>query len=404
MRGAVGIALAPDRIATVSWSRPLAPRVPGAAEWDDLRLALVELKEKLGLRRPRAFVALLPPLAQARVVELPRLGASEYARVLSRDAARYFVTGRVPQVAAGEPLESRGSPVRVLAATAPRDLSDAVVSALEASGWRVESIVPAEAAWLAAAGAGAGRGRRDRVGIVVAAGDAIEVLHVEAGRLASLRRLPVSACSADDVTAALTDLGVTVQRLSDPTTSAAVGAWDAIGPQLLPERSLVERRYRAIRLAVRRSAVALALLVAAAGLDWWGARRELAAVAARRAGIGAEVAAALARQDTLDDLLALHAGLERADREAIRWSEVLADFSDYLPRDAYLAAFRGRGDSVGLEGVAQRAAGVFTALQRAPRVAGVRADAPIRQEASPRPGAPPVERFTVTARLAEHQP
>ena len=72
--------------------------------------------------------------------------------------------------------------------------------------------------------------------------------------------------------------------------------------------------------------------------------------------------------------------------------------------DAYLAAFRGRGDSVGLEGVAQRAAGVFTALQRAPRVAGVRADAPIRQEASPRPGAPPVERFTVTARLAEHQP
>jgi hypothetical protein len=403
MRGAVGIALAPDRIATVSWSRALAPLVPDAVEWDDLQLALVELKQKLGLRRPRAFVALLPPLAQARVVELPRLTAAEYTSVLSRDAARYFVTGRIPQLAAGQPLESRGSPVRVLAAAAPRDGIDAVVGALDRAGWRVETIVPAEAAWLAAAGAGGGRGRRDGVAIVVAAGDAIEVLHVEAGRLASLRRVPVSSCSPEDVTAALTELGVTVQRLTDPTASAAVGAWDAVGPQLLPERSLVERRNRATRQAVRLSAAALALLVAAAGLDWWGARRDLAAVAARRAVIRGEVAAALARQDTVDDLLARHAGLVRADREAMRWSEVLADFSDYLPRDAHLAAFRGRGDSVGLEGVAQRAAGVFAALQRAPRVAGVRADAPIRQEGGRR-GAPPVERFAVTARLSERPP
>ncbi|PYR87654.1 MAG: hypothetical protein DMF84_31100, partial [Acidobacteria bacterium] len=95
--------------------------------------------------------------------------------------------------------------------------------------------------------------------------------------------------------------------------------------------------------------------------------------------------------------------LERADRTAIRWSEVLADFSDYLPRDAYLVAFRGRADSVGVEGLAGHAAGVFAALQHAPRVAGVRADAPIRQEA-PRPGRAPVERFAVAVRLAERAP
>ncbi len=398
MNGAVGIALAPDHIATVSWSRALAPPVLGAAEWGDLRLALVELKEKLGLRRPRAFVALLPPLARARVVELPRLTTAEYARVLSRDAARYFITGRIPQLAAGQPLEAHGSRVRLLAAAAPRDLIDAVVGALEAAGWRVESIVPGEAAWLAAAGAG--RARRDRVAIVVAADDAIEVLHVETGRLLALRRIPVASGGPDDVAAALTESGVTVQHLSDPPVSAAVGAWDAMGPQLLPERTLVARRSRATRLAGRLTAAALALFVAAAGLDWWGAQRELAAVVSRRAGIRLEVAGALAHQDTVDDLVARHADLQRADRDAIRWSEVLADFSDYLPRDAYLAAFRGRGDSVGLEGVAQRAAGVFAALQRAPRVAGVRADAPIRQEGG-RPGAPPVELFAVTARLAE---
>jgi hypothetical protein len=62
-------------------------------------------------------------------------------------------------------------------------------------------------------------------------------------------------------------------------------------------------------------------------------------------------------------------------------------------------AFRAHADSIGLEGIAQRAAGVFAALQRAPRVAGVRFDAPIRQEAG-RPGMPPVERFAISARLA----
>jgi hypothetical protein len=399
VRGAVGIALARDRIATVSWARALAPRAQGPVEWDDLRLGLVELKARLGLRNPRAFVALLPPLAQARVVELPRLSASEYARVLTRDAARYFVTGRTPQLAAGQPLDVGGSPTPVLAAAAPRDVIEAVVDAFEGAGWRIESIVPAEAAWLAAAGAA----RRGRTAILVDAGDAIEILHVAAGRLAALRRIPSPSCTTDEVAGALAESGLTVQRLNDPEASAAVGAWDASGPELLPERIHAARRQRATRLAMRLGAAALALLVASAGLDWWGARRELAAVVARRAALRGAVAAALAHQDTLDDLLARHDGLERAERSALRWSEVLADFSDYLPRDAYLAAFRGRGDSVGLEGIAQRAAGVFAALQRAPRVAGVRADAPIRQEAA-RTGAPPVERFAVTARLSEPRP
>jgi len=231
----------------------------------------------------------------------------------------------------------------------------------------------------------------------------LAVLQVEAGRLVGLRRLPATGGAPDQIAAALADEGAAVQRLADPEASAAAGAVRARGPELLPVSSLVERRQRARRVAARLAVSAALLLSVAAALDLWGMHRQLALVSARRAAIHEQVAAALARADTVESAAERHLALERADRTAIRWSEVLADFSDYLPRDAYLVAFRGRADSVGVEGLAGHAAGVFAALQHAPRVAGVRADAPIRQEA-PRPGRAPVERFAVAVRLAERAP
>ncbi len=402
MSRTIGIAVAADRIATATWSRPLTPRALGAGEWDDLRTALVELRESLALRAPRAAIALLPPLAQARLLELPPLRPAEYRRILSRDAARYFPTGDVAQVAAGEPLAARGprrsldSPPRVLAAAAASDLIEALVRTVDAAGWQLGSIVPAEVAWLQ-------RLRGEVAALVVPAGTLVAVLRVDGGVPVALRRVRRPLHEAPrvvrEVIAELECDGAAVQVLDDALSAAAAGAVSAPGPQLLPDRVVVERRRGVNRRMIQLSAAALALLLAAAGLDLWGARRELAAVASRRAAIREEVAAALARQDTLESLVARHAALERAGGAAVRWSEVLADFSDYLPRDAHLIAFRGRADSVGLEGIARRAAGVFEALRRAPRVAGVRADAPIRQEAS-QSGGPPVERFAVAARLA----
>ena len=399
MSRTIGIAVAADRIATATWSRPLTPRALGAGEWDDLRTALVELRESLALRAPRAAIALLPPLAQARLLELPPLRPAEYRRILSRDAARYFPTGDVAQVAAGEPLAARGprrSLPRVLAAVAASDLIEALVRTVEAAGWQLGSIVPAEVAWLQ-------RLRGEVAALVVPAGTLVAVLRVAGGVPVALRRVRRPLHEAPrvvrEVIAELERDGAAVQVLDDALSAAAAGAVSAPGPQLLPDRVVVERRRRVNRRVIQLSAAALALLLAAAGLDLWGARRELAAVASRRAAIREEVAAALARQDTLESLVARHAALERAGGAAVRWSEVLTDFSDYLPRDAHLIAFRGRADSVGLEGIARRAAGVFEALRRAPRVAGVRADAPIRQETS-QSGGPPVERFAVAARLA----
>ncbi len=393
----IGLALSPDRIATTAWSRSLAPWIAGAGEWEDLHAALAELRDSLKLRAPRAAIALLPPLVHSRLLEFPRLAPVEYARVLTRDAARYFPTGRVAQIAAAEP--TGGASGLVLGAAVANDLIVAVVAATQAAGWRLDTIVPAEAAWLAAAGAG----RRGRAAVVAVAGDVIAVLQVEAGRLVGLRRLPATSDAPDDIAAALGDEGAAVQRLADPEAAAAAGAVRARGPELLPVGSLVERRQRARRVAARLAMSAAVLLGIAGALDLWGMHRQLALVSARRASIRGEVAAALAREDTVQSAAERHLALERADRTAIRWSEVLADFSDYLPRDAYLVAFRGRADSVGVEGLAGRAAGVFAALQHAPRVVGVRADAPIRQEA-PRPGRAPVERFAVAVRLAERAP
>ncbi len=394
----IGLALSGDRIATTAWTHPLTPWIAGAGEWEDLQAALVELRDSRKLRAPRAAIALLPPLVHSRLLEFPRLSPEEYARVLTRDAARYFPTGRVTQIAAAEPASGRASSL-VLGAAAASDLIAAVVAATKAAGWRLDTIVPAEAAWLAAAGVP----RRGRTGVVVVMGEVLAVLQVEGGRLVGLRRLPATGDAPDRIAAGLAEEGMAVLRLADPEASAAAGAVRARGPELLPVGSLVERRQRARRVAARLAVSAAVLLGIAAALDIWGMHRQLAVVSARRAAIHEEVAAALAREDTVESAAERHLALEGADRAAIRWSEVLADFSDSLPRDAYLVAFRGRADSVGLEGLAGHAAGVFAALQHAPRVAGVRADAPIRQEA-PRPGRAPVERFAVAVRLAERAP
>jgi hypothetical protein len=401
----IGIALAADRIATTTWSRPLAPRPPGAEDWEDLRGALVELRERLApgvpgaSRSPGAAIALLPPLAQARVIELPPLRPAEYRRILTRDAARYFPTGRVAQLAAGVPLAAGRSPVPVLAATAASDLIDVIVRAVAAAGWRLDAIVPAAAAWL--------RGAPRPHGIlVVPVGATVEVWRVADGVPTALRRLPGAPQAVAALVAELAQEGEPRELVHDPLGAAAAGVVRARGPELVPDQMLAARRHRLRYTVTRLAAAAVVLLIAAAGFDWWGAERQLGAIARRRAALGGDVAVALARQDSVEHLVARHATLERAAAAGVRWSEVLADVTDSLPRDAYLIAFRGRGDSVGLEGVAQHAASVFAALARAPRVAGLRADAPIRQEVA-RGGGPPIERFAVAARLAtapERQP
>ena len=103
-------------------------------------------------------------------------------------------------------------------------------------------------------------------------------------------------------------------------------------------------------------------------------------------------------RETMEGIEARLTALAAAETGASRWSGIIAEVAEHLPSDAHLIGMRGTGDSLLLEGVAARAAGVFESLQLAPGVAGVRAAAPIRQEGQDSGAA--VERFSLGARLA----
>lgn len=129
---------------------PLTPLSRTDAEWPALVAALTELRKALPERYSRLEVALLPPLARVRRVELPKLRAAELRLVLSRNAARYFPSVREPHTAAGIAL-TRSSPTPYLMAAATTRLVEAIARAAQQSGWELATIVPAPAVFAAAA-------------------------------------------------------------------------------------------------------------------------------------------------------------------------------------------------------------------------------------------------------------
>jgi len=427
---AIGIALGADRLVAAlpaprgapgeGWVRPLGPE-------SDVAAAFGELVDRVGPRAAILHVALLPPLAEVRHLVLPRLGDDVLRRVLRRDAARYFLTGAAPVVVGGDPLPGRRRGAGpVFAAAAPQAVVDAVVSAAEAVGWSVATIVPAESAWGAAACAIWRELTRGAGTVIVPGQGRTHVLQVRRGRLVGLRRTwgvdaatghlvelvtqsPV-AVLADDATrerieAGLSGTGVRVlaapatsDSISDPAIVAARYAARAVGPELLPDALLIARRRRVRRASAVLAACAATLLMGAAGLEYYGLGRELEAIAERRAAIRGGVEDALRVREVLtalDDRLSTLWALETTGP---RWSEVLPILAAHLPRDAHLTALRAVGDSILLEGEASSAAAVFDALRAAPGIDGVRADAPIRRKAGA--GGASVEQFVVALRLA----
>lgn len=392
----IGVALEIDRVTAAlprggPWSRSLAPWA-GAGPWTELCAALRELRAELaGRGTPPAALALLPPLAEARVLRLPPLRPQELRRLLTRDASRYFPVGRGEHVADGEPLGRSGSPRPLLAAAAPAPLLEVVLAAFTEAGWKIESVVPAVAAWASAVGPAEGF-------LAIRSTGVVHILRFEQRRLAEVRRLPLSAGPAELGALLGIERAPVVHGEDDAARLAAAHAPRALGPELLPERVHAARAAAGRRRLWRAVAAAAALALASAGIELWGLRRELAALTAERARIAPAVATAMADREALGTLAERVQSLRSLAASAPRWSEVLADLAEALPDDASLLSFRGRGDSLGIEGVALHAAEVFTLLQSAPGIVGVRADAPIRQETAA--GRPTVERFAVLAQLA----
>jgi hypothetical protein len=447
MRRRVGVSISRDRLtaagppaglATIAgspWSRSLTASDSGLG-WIDLSEALCELRATVG-RRPLALdVALLPPMAQIRRIELPRLTEDEMRSVLARDAGRYLLEA-FPAVAATilNAPAGRRSPVPYLAAFADTALVESIHDAAESAGWGPTRIIPAHSAWEAVIRGHAPSAGRGPGCVLVANPSRVEALVFEAGRLVIGRRFDASLAPErmlerlgehfNEGTApwfavvgppescrpleealrggglALPELSRAASRFQTAELLAAAGATLVRGGELIPEPIRLERLRRAARLSLRLLAGAAAMLLLSAGLELWGVKRELAAVEDERRAVRGVVAQAIELRQTVEGIQGRLDGLAVAEATASRWSGVIADVADHLPADAHLISLRGAADTLVLEGVANRAAGAFEGLRGAPGVIGVRAEAPIRQE-SQDSGAT-VERFSLGARLATNR-
>lgn len=331
---------------------------------------LERLAVAVGVPRARVTVALAPPLIEVRRLTMPRLPDAELRRILTRDAARYFLAGRTPQVVGVRALARSGSPVPILAAAAPAAVIETIEQGCREAGWSLDAIVPAHQAWLAAAG-----GRP----VVAETGDIAVLLVSERGVPVALRRLSRSRPEA--IADALREVSGSPLTLGndEALAVAAVQAPRERGMQLRSDTRRAEERRSDRRLAAALSIAALLCIMLVGVVERWGVRRELREVRARRAEIQQQAAAAMASREAAAESAALLDAVADLEAGSPRWSAFLSDLADHLPRDAHLTSFRAAGDSVVLDGVSRQAATVFQAVQRMPRVGGVRAEAPIRQ-------------------------
>jgi hypothetical protein len=362
----------------------------------------------------RARIALMPPLADARLLALPPLRAAEAAAVVRRDAGRHFLGIAAPRVTAVM-VPRRGSGAPVLAACASAVLVHDVTAAVRQAGWVVEGVAAAHGAWIAAARrAGAGNTR-----IIAVHAGAAHVIHADDGAPVAMRRVPAGA--VEEIAAALGAEPAGVAIFAPERERAALaarlsgGGWQVahsagtamevaarhVGESrlhLVTDSVAGERRQQQRRLAVRLAAGAVVMLVAAAGVELWGAQRQLEQVRAERAAIRPQVQPLLAMRDSLDALRLRSGAVEDAARQAPRWTFAIQDLAMLLPEGAHVTRLTATGDTLAIEAEGAGAGAALQALRAAPSLQDARLVGVVERELAD--GATARERFRITALLA----
>jgi hypothetical protein len=402
-----------------------APPVDASPVWPELVDALRALSRASGVQDGSLAISLMPSLAEVRSVQLPPVGDEALQQLLARNAGKYFLTARGAQILGIVP---RGTDTtsRIVAAASSRLLTVVHASA-ETSGWRVDAMHPAEAAWGAAA-VEWGKGEGNTAQLLVATSAHVELLQLDRGQLAVVRRFRegtqdlariAEACTAQGgllllagspapraaLSNALAARGVTARTpaatsadlVDDADALAAAYASTALAPALLTDAVRAQRARHARTLTTRFAVAAGLLLLLAGALQLWDVRRELAVVRAERDALRPQLSATLVGRTTVETAFRQLAVLAEAGRDAPQWSAVLGGISAELPLESYLTGFRGRADTVGIDGLALYAARVFDAVEQVPQLSGVRASAPVRRETSAEGEA--LERFQLTALL-----
>ncbi len=419
------------RTADRAWRVTLDAPPAENGHWPSLTSALAELARVLGVTQGTLAISLMPPFTEVRRLEFPPLKDDEIQRALSRHASRYFVAAKTPQIvgAASTGKRVRGAPTSVVAAATPARLIGAIRAAAEQTGWAIDVMAPAESAWAAAAVAIWPSFAKQSSFALVAHEDRTDLLHISDGRLVNVRRFRSGAGDAPmiadtvgpavrvgvlgsvvprrELAAALNALGVTAMQPSGEWTTvaerpddlAAQFAGSDAGPVLRSEEAVRHEASRARRATWIVTGVAAGLFAVSAGIELWGVHHQLTLVRAERDRIRPQIASTMVGRTTVDAAYQHLATLNAIERAAPLWSTVIASLTDALPDDAHLMAIRTRDDSVIVDGVADHAARVFNALERADQLTGVKAAAAVRREIQ-EGGSDALEHFVIAARVA----
>jgi hypothetical protein len=420
--------------ASRSWRSAIDAAPSDGSSWPSLASALSDLARALGATDGTLSISLMPPLTEARRLELPPLSDEDLQRLLSRNASRYFVNARTPQIvgASGAKRRARGKPSPVVAATASARLVAMIRVAAEQAGWTVDSVAPAESAWAAGALALWPAFARQNAYALIAHDDRTDLLQLEDGRLTGVRRFRAGSADASmiadavgptarigvagsagarrAISAALAALNVTVSTPSgewaaaaeDPDVMAAQFAGTDVGPTLRTESAVAADRANARKMAWIVTGAAAVMFVIAAGIQLWGVHHQLGLVRAERARIRPQLSSTLVGRTTVDATYQHLAALAAAERAAPRWSSVIASLSESVPEEAHLTAIRARNDSLIVDGLAQHAARVFDALEKTHGLIDVRAASPVRRELQD--GGSTLDHFVIGARVVKPSP
>jgi Tfp pilus assembly protein PilN len=149
-------------------------------------------------------------------------------------------------------------------------------------------------------------------------------------------------------------------------------------------------------------ASAAALVAVSALIELWGVHHQLDLVRRQRAQIRPALSSTLIGRTTVEATYRHLAVLNGIERSTPQWAAVITALSTAIPNDAYLTAIRSRDDSVIVDGLAEHAARVFDALEKAPGLVDVKAAAAVRRELQEDGTA--LDHFTIAARVMTNQP
>ena len=438
----LGLAIGHDRIVAVELMKRLNGMRPGQVHAHslappaddgtrpDLTEAIAELLRTLSARRGTASVALLHPLAQAKVISAPPLRRRDLRSLVTRNARRYFITGTDPVVAdalrSGVRRRQKATPAVATCADARQ--IEAIHRSVTQGGLHTDFITAAPLALAEAIRVHVAEARRGTAlvavcspgwyeGIALSGGTpnllepwpetgaaelpelATRITQAAFGETGSTERTVraiVVAPSAErgpmvtemrrEFGGGLIDLPTSIQGL-EPAAMAAYGAalMHEGAPALLPQPVRRARQRRIRRRVGVLAAAAVVMLCVSAGLRLWDLRRELEVVAASRQVLAPRVSEVLQLRRSLHTVNILVDGIAQVEESAVHWTPVVAALAQALPESAYLVSMTADGIEIRLTGVAETASVIIPALEASPLLREVSLTA-ARNGAGPRSG------------------